>query len=191
MKPLPSIWQPLNASVRRKTRIEECDVPVSSAIDRHLVDAAFFRDSYRTRLKHNEISVVEIFFGVFGHHPLWMKILLISRNHMATWCGLDAPTRSEIMNSEVKCSYAVGGKIGPWPIFAMTQNELVAGRDNKHLDFRLSVIKEKNAETASAVISTVCKTHNTFGKVYLFFIIPIHKWGVRYLISRAFSAGRL
>ena len=171
--------------------IEECDVPHLSVLDRRLVDAAFFRDSYRTPLTQAQASVIEIFFSVFGHHPLWMKGILIARNRIASWCGLDAPTASEIMKPEMKLGYKVGDKVGPWPIFFLSESELVAGRDNKHLDFRLSVLKELNDEAMSAVISTVCNTHNRFGRVYLIFIIPFHKWGVRRLISRAQMAGRL
>jgi len=40
----------------------------------------------------------------------------------------------------------------------------------------------------SAVISTVCVVHNWFGRVYLFFVVPFHKWGVRWLISNALAA---
>lgn len=46
-------------------------------------------------------------------------------------------------------------------------------------------------EMKGRVIATICTTHNTFGKIYLFFIIPFHKWGVRRLMSRAIAAGRL
>jgi hypothetical protein len=95
------------------------------------------------------------------------------------------------MNPQIKRCYKVGDKIGPWPIFGLTEDELVAGRDNKHLDFRLSVLRETNGGSESAVISTVCTTHNAFGKLYLFFIVPFHKWGVQRLISRAMAAGRL
>jgi hypothetical protein len=40
----------------------------------------------------------------------------------------------------------------------------VAGQDNKHLDFRLSVLKTAEAGKTSVVLSTVCDVHNTFGK---------------------------
>jgi Protein of unknown function (DUF2867) len=171
--------------------IEKCDVPSLSVLDRRVVAAAFFCDAYRTPLARPQMSVVDIFFGVFGHHPLWMKRILILRNRIAALCGLAVPTVADIMKAEVKQSYSVGEKIGPWPIFSLTDSELVAGRDNKHLDFRLSVLKQHSGETTSAVISTVCTTHNAFGKVYLFFIIPFHKWGVQRLILRAVLAGRL
>lgn len=128
-------------------RIEECEVPSLSVLDQRLVEAASFRDSCRIPVTHAQASVIDIFFDVFGHHPLWMKSVVIARNHVASLCGLDVATFSEIMKPEVKDGYKVGDKIGPWPIFSLTQSELVAGRDNKHLDFRLSVLKEANGET--------------------------------------------
>jgi hypothetical protein len=33
--------------------------------------------------------------------------------------------------------------------------------------------------------------HNWFGRAYLFFIVPFHRWGVKYIIKRALRAGRL
>jgi hypothetical protein len=122
---------------------------------------------------------------------MWMKRVLIFRNWLATACGLEAPSASEILSSPRRANYSIGDKIGPWPIFAISETELVAGRNNKHLDFRLSVLREGTGQTATAAISTVCTTHNTFGKVYLFFIVPFHRLGVRILVARAVTAGRL
>ena len=171
--------------------IEECQVPPASAVGRSVVEAAYFRDAYRTPLRNQQASVIDIFFGVFGHHPLWMKRVLIFRNRVASACGLDAPSAAEIMKPKVKNAYRVGDKIGPWPVFSLTDTELVAGRDNKHLDFRLSVFRETSSGATNAVISTICTTHNAFGKIYLFFIVPFHQWGVQWLISKAVLAGRL
>jgi Protein of unknown function (DUF2867) len=187
----PSVQLRRKALGSARMKVEECQVPSASAIGRQVVDAACFRDSYRAPLMNRQASVIDIFFGVFGHHPLWMKRVLILRNRIASACGLDAPTRSEIMRPEAKSQYRVGDKIGPWPIFSLTDTELVAGRNNKHLDFRLSVFREISNEAACAVISTVCTTHNTFGKIYLFFVVPFHKWGVQRLILNAALAGRL
>ena len=171
--------------------VVECEIPSSSVLDRRLVEDAYFRDSYRAPLLNTRSSIVELFFAIFGHHPTWMRIALIVRNRIAYLCGLDAPTASEISNLEVKSSYSVGDKIGVWPVFTLTDSELIAGRDNKHLDFRLSVLKEAGGASASVVVSTVCTVHNRFGKIYLFFIVPFHRWGVKLLMSRAAKAGRL
>jgi len=173
------------------TTILECEVPLATVLEHDVVKAAYFRDSYRTSIRNKEAGVVDIFFAIFGPKPYWMKILLLIRNRIAAVVGLAVPTAAQIMNPEVQASYRVGDTIGPWPIFALTETELVAGRNNKHLDFRLSVLKETSSEAASVVVSTICTVHNRFGKVYLFFIVPFHKWGVRRLMANAVAAGRL
>ena len=160
-------------------------------MDHEMIANAFFWDSYIAPSTHPDAKISDIFFAIFGHLPFWLKALLISRNKIAALFGLEAPTISEIINSEVKASYTTGDKIGPWPIFTLTDRELVAGRDNKHLDFRLSILRTTDHGGCDVVVSTVCNTHNTFGKIYLFFIVPFHKWGVQRLIIGAIRAGRL
>ena len=172
-------------------RPESCDVPGTSAIGRQVVDAAYFRDAYRAVLTRPDASPVDVFFAVFGHHPAWMKRVLILRNRLAAAGGLDTAQDADILRPERRAHYRVGDTIGPWPIFGLTATELVAGRDNSHLDFRLSVLIERSQAQPTAVISTVCTTHNRFGRVYLWFVIPFHTWGVKKLISRALTAGRL
>lgn len=171
--------------------VVECDVPASSALDRELVGESDFRDSYCVPLSHPEMSLVDIFFAVFGHTPLWMKAMLILRNALARLAGLEVPTVAEIMRPKAKASYQVGDKIGPWPVFFVGDSEIIAGRDNKHMDFRLSVLKVRNGAAADVVVSTVCSVHNLFGRIYLFLIVPFHRAGVQTLLSRAVQAGRL
>jgi hypothetical protein len=171
--------------------VAECDFPNQSVMDRRWVDAAYFRDSYRVVTRNASTTPIGIFHAVLAHHPWWIKAILIVRNRLVSLCGLSAPTPTEILSPAVKDSYRVGETIGVWPIFALSETELVAGRDNKHLDFRLSVLKDTTGEAPSAVISTVCVVHNVFGKAYLFFVVPFHRWGVRWLITNAVARGRL
>jgi hypothetical protein len=171
--------------------VSECEVPSGSVLSRDLIESAYFCDAYRAPLSRKELGVVEIFFGIFAHHPWWLKLILIVRNKAASLVGLTAPTASEILNIEIRDRYAVGEKIGVWPIFALGENELVAGRDNKHMDFRLSLMKVPDGDGMNVVVSTVCTVHNLFGKCYLFFVKPFHKRGVRMLIANAVAAKRL
>jgi Protein of unknown function (DUF2867) len=138
-------------------------IPSTSVLDRRWIESAYFQDAYLAPLSQPQASPIDIFVAIFAHHPMWMKSILIARNRIASLCGLDAPTAREIMRPSFKNSYAIGETIGVWPIFAMTATELLVGRDNKHLDFRLSVLKVIGGEEvnkASVVVSTVCKTHN-------------------------------
>ena len=82
--------------------VVEWDVPSGSALSSELIERAYFRDSYRVPLSRTELGIVDIFFGIFAHHPLWMKLLPIVRNKVASLAGLDAPTASEILHVEMK-----------------------------------------------------------------------------------------
>jgi len=171
--------------------VVECDMPSGSMLSREIIEHAYFRDSYRAPLSRRELGIVDIFFGIFAHHPWWMKLLLIVRNKLASLAGLDAPTASEFLHVEVKDHYVVGEKICFWPIFWLSEDEIIAGRNNKHMDFRLSVLKVRDGDRTSVVVSTVCTIHNLSGRLYLFFVVPFHRFGVRKLIARAVAARRL
>ena len=171
--------------------VVECDVPSHSALGKNLIDRADFRDACRAPLSRSDLSVVEIFFGIFAQRPGWTILMLIARNKVAALAGLEVPTTSEIVNMEKRDRYFVGEKIGPWPIFFLGSDELVAGRDNKHMDFRLSIMKVHDGIRPSVVVSTLCKVHNKFGQYYLSSIIPFHRFGLRRLMASALDAQRL
>ena len=57
--------------------VVECEVPTASMLDRRLVEHAYFRDSFRAPLRRAADGMVDIFFALFGHHPPWVKVLLI------------------------------------------------------------------------------------------------------------------
>lgn len=165
--------------------------PAASALGGAAIASAYFSDAYSTPLKSTDLGIVQIYAALFGHTPLSMKLLLIARNWVARLAGLETPTVEEIMRPTIRAQYQVGDKIGPWPVFAINADEIVAGRDNRHLDFRLSVMRQADAGAARVTVSTLCHVHNPAGRIYLFFIVPFHKIGVRSLINRAMAAGRI
>ncbi|MBI5258570.1 MAG: DUF2867 domain-containing protein [Burkholderiales bacterium] len=166
-------------------------LPANTALDRALIEGATFTDSHCVALSRGDASMVDIFFAIFGHHPAWLKALLLVRHRCGAWFGLEAASAAQVLNPTQEATYRVGQAIGPWPLYFLGESELVAGRDNKHLDFRLSVLKHGTGPAAYATVTTVCRVHNRFGRAYLRVIAPFHTWGVRRLLSRASRAGRL
>jgi Protein of unknown function (DUF2867) len=172
-------------------KITACAVPSETAVDQRFAKHAHYRDSYCVHLRRADQSVVGIFHAIFGHRPVWMKALFVVRNTAVALFGIATPATGDIMNPTVKPHYKVGDTIGSWPIFALTDTELIAGRDNSHLDFRLSILKRQDGDRTTVAISTLCDVHNAFGKTYLACIVPFHTRGIKWLISRAVAAGRL
>ena len=175
----------------RPDPVTQCGIPVESKLDRSFVDASYYRDSYRTPLSRVGANPTDLFFAIFGNRPGWMKGLMVVRNRVVSLFGLEVPSVAEITAPQRRDRYSVGDKIGAWPIYSLTENELVVGRDNKHLDFRLSILRSPSSPSEIVTVSTVCLVHNFFGKAYLLFVLPFHKRGVRFLIRSAAQSGRL
>ena len=75
--------------------------------------------------------------------------------------------------------------------YSLDDHEIVTGRDDKHLDFRVSVMQVTEQDAPKVVVSTLIFVHNLFGKAYLLFMLPLHKLGMRRLLAQAVAHGRI
>ena len=164
-------------------------IPRHSAVGAGLIDRADFECAHRAPLAHPDIGVDAIFRAIFAHRPAWLVAALILRSRAGALLGHEVSTDAEIRGTAPPSRIAPGERIGGWPIQFVSAEELVAGRDNPHLDFRVSVLKA--ADHRSAIVSTVCwaKTHP--GRAYLMAVAPVHRSGVKKLIETAVKHGRL
>jgi hypothetical protein len=60
-------------------------------------------------------------------------------------------------------------------VISETPQRLVAGFDDKHLDFRVVVDINGNAPDRQVTATTLVMTHNLLGRVYLASIMPFHR----------------
>ena len=105
--------------------------------------------------------------------PRWVMILLGVRNALLRPFGLKTgdemgfapPTREDI---------AAGRYEGIFGVKAVDEEEVVLGDDDRHLDFRVSVLKTRAPENHVA-ISTWVHPHNIWGRLYLVAVYPFHK----------------
>ncbi|WP_153771152.1 DUF2867 domain-containing protein [Labrenzia sp. CE80] len=90
--------------------------------------------------------------------PVWARILLKIRGVVAFFFGLstDGPD--------------VADKVGPFPVEIETSEEIIAGFNDKHLNFRVSVI----AKDRRVSLATWVHVHNLGGRLYLLCIMPFH-----------------
>ncbi|WP_456776534.1 DUF2867 domain-containing protein [Bradyrhizobium sp. USDA 4369] len=164
---------------------------MASLIDRALLLRCDYCESIPVTLSRPDLSVVDAFFAIFGHRPGWMKAILICRNMLAAPFGLEVSRSRDILSVERQPIYSAGDSMLGWTVFVHTQDELIVGRDNAHLDFRVSLLREDPNAQARMMVSTVCDAHNPFGVIYLKTVLPFHKRGFRWLIKRARACGRL
>ena len=170
--------------------METCAFPAASALPGHL-DAVSFTDSYSVELDRPGMTIQGIYLALFAHHPWWAKALLLLRTRIVSIFGIGGPTARQMANVEIKDAYAVGEKIGLFTLIAQDDDEIVAGGNDKHLDFRVSVLRLRGDSKDRVVVTTVVKTHNLFGRIYLAIILPFHRFGVKHMLWSAAANGRL
>jgi len=110
---------------------------------------------------------------VITDFPGWAKFLLRVRKVVTTPFGLsnDGPPATD--------------KIGIFPVETETDHELIAGFNDKHLDFRVSVLSQKGY----VYLATWVHPHNIGGKFYLKVIMPFHIMISRNALARVHVKG--
>ena len=90
--------------------------------------------------------------------PFWARGLVHLRRALTTPFGLsqDGPDHED--------------KVGAFPVTYVTDQEIVAGFDDKHLNFLVSVWTDGN----QVALATWVRPHGWPGKVYLSLILPFH-----------------
>lgn len=104
--------------------------------------------------------------------PEWAGVLLLIRRVLTAPFGLsnDGPDATD--------------KIGPFPVERETDAELIAGFNDRHLDFRVSVF----AQDGRVSLATWVHPHNLGGHLYLAAILPFHILIARDALARVAAA---
>lgn len=109
------------------------------------------------------------------------------RDALVAGLGLKTTKYLTLLGSEEKVN-----RVDLFKIYSTSATEIVLGEDDKHLDFRVSVLCSSEAPTASKrrlVVSTVVHCHNRLGRVYILLIAPLHRLIVQSSLRRAARIG--
>lgn len=165
-----------------------CELPTSSKL-RESLPRIDYLDSFAIDGARTEQSMLGLYSAALGHLPRVFKHLLALRSILVKPFGVAGVSYGELTRSiDTTRSYAVGDKVGRWTLYGQFPDELIAGDNDSHLDFRASVLRD---DRARVVVSTAVMTHNAFGRAYLATILPFHRYGVAKLLTDAAAAGRL
>ncbi|RCW95366.1 DUF2867 domain-containing protein [Marinomonas foliarum] len=148
------------------SKVVETELPKNSLLtDR--INKSDFIDSYAVQSNLSPREAAEI----ITDFPGWARFLVSIRNSVVSKFGLlnDGPEAAD--------------KVGFFPVESENDQELIAGFNDKHLDFRVSVI----AQDGRVFLSTWVHPHNIGGKLYLKTILPFHVLIVRNALSRVQS----
>lgn len=124
---------------------------------------------------------------IFAHQPSWIGSLMKVRDALVAGFGLKTARHLAALESE-----SGAGRLGIFKIYSTSPTEVVLGEDDKHLDFRLSVLCSGQSSPGARrrlILSTVVHCHNRLGRLYIFLIAPFHRLVVRSSLRSAARTG--
>lgn len=124
---------------------------------------------------------------IFSQQAPWVGNLLAVRDAVVGRLGLKTAKQLTALGG------ASGtGRLGIFKIYSTSPTEVVLGEDDKHLDFRLSVLCTHQPSPGGKrhlTLSTVVHCHNRLGRLYIFVIAPFHRLVVQSSLRRAARIG--
>lgn len=129
--------------------------------------------------KNNSIGIAQVGTAFFKSKPKWITVLMNMRNRIVKPFGLKTNGGTEDKNIKSNdLRFEEGHRFGIFKVFNKSENELIVGENDKHLDFKISVllnpiISESGKKSLS--ITSAVKFNNRFGRFYFTIIKPLHK----------------
>ncbi|BAK73573.1 DUF2867 domain-containing protein [Arcobacter sp. L] len=154
-------------------KILTSSLPSSSNIN-SFISKIDFSDSYEIRLKKDD-DIKNIYLKFLLNSPKLVKYLMLLRNKIMSLFGF----KTEIINSNNIKDIQLGNKVGFFNIYFINEHEIIAGEEDKHLDFLVSFYKRDT----TLIVTTLVKYNNIFGKIYMTFVKPFHKIVVKNMLK--------
>ncbi len=137
-----------------------------------------FADTFSTTNLKNSVSEVALL--IFTNESKWIKALFTLRNKIAKLFKLEHNLPDDY-NTELK----VGGYISFFKIYQLSENEIILGADDSHLNFR-AIINNTLEKANNIKVTTLVEFNNTKGKVYMKIVAPFHRIVVKQMIKKAY-----
>jgi hypothetical protein len=117
--------------------------------------------------------------ALFDRPPMWLRGLLRLRDRLVAPLGLKTTTA-------IGRAGAGDGRdrVGFFPVLRRSEDEIILGEDDRHLDFRASILVQSHAGARRLVVTTAVRCHNRLGRAYIGVIRPFHVLVVRSSLAR-------
>lgn len=113
--------------------------------------------------------------------PRWIGWLIALRDKLVAGFGLK--TSSALRED------AATDRIDFFRVYDRRRDEIILGEDDRHLDFRLSVLVDESAVCRRLVATTVVTFNHVGGRAYIALIAPFHRLIVKSSLRRAQRSG--
>jgi len=168
---------------RLSAAIKKVDLPEGTLVER-CFPRTDYADAYQARLPVGfSVDVDSIARSIFESVPPWIQALMTLRNQIVSFIGLSTPG-SDTVDIE-NPAFEPGSSVRGFRVFERTEDEILLGEDDSHLDFRVSILRQAEGNDFLAVVSTVVRFNSWVGRAYFLPVKPMHKIIVRAMMREA------
>jgi hypothetical protein len=169
------------------TLVKPVALPAQSAVAT-VYESLNLADAFEVQLPVGTSGDPDILWRfLISQQPSWIGWLTNLRDAIVARLGLKTARHLATLSSEGHAD-----RIGIFKVYGRSENEIVLGEDDKHLDFRLSVLRTPDSSPTlggQLTVSTVVHCHNLLGRAYLSVIAPFHRQVVKASLRRAARIG--
>ena len=168
-------------------RVTPVSLPLESGVTRAYASTNL-ADAYSIELPPGASTNPELLARfIFSHQAPWVSSLMAVRDTVVVRFGLKTAKQLTSLGAQSKT-----GRLGIFKIYGTSPTEVVFGEDDKHLDFRLSVLCSSQPSPGGKrhlTLSTVVHCHNRLGRLHILVIAPFHRLVVQSSLRRAARIG--
>ena len=156
-------------------------VEVSPTTPSSILPGADFADAFRATPVGRDVDLSALASGMGSDTPAWVRGLLKLRNILVRPFGLVTADDAGTMRD---------GQV-VFPILSSEPDRVILGLDDKHLDFRIVIDRGSTEDGQTSITTTtLVRTHNLGGRLYLTAIKPFHRIIVPTMLKSALRATR-
>ena len=169
------------------TQVKQVAVPAQSAVAT-FYESTNLADAFAVQLPLGTSGDPEVLWRfVMSQQPPWIGWLTNVRDAIVACFGLKTAKQLATLSDEVD-----DDRIAFFKVYGKSECEIILGEDDKHLDFRLSVLRTPGSASSlggQLTVSTVVHCNNLLGRAYLSVIAPFHRQVVTASLRRAAYIG--
>ncbi|GES53317.1 hypothetical protein Rhsp01_58910 [Rhizobium sp. NBRC 114257] len=128
---------------------------------------ADWADCYELSIPNSDLTAIAAARAMLSRFPLWARLLIRVRDAITSLFGLKSS--SDLRAQELE-------KIGFFPVVSKSDNQVVLGFDDRHLDFRVVIdVRDDDQGCRLVDATTLVRRNILLGRIYLAIITPFHR----------------
>lgn len=167
--------------------VKSLNLPPTSII-RESFEEAHYIDTYCISVCNPQNYSIDYITGIFFTSlPNWIKKLLSFRNFIVKFFGLEGGHIDKLKKPDKSVYYDIGSTAVMFKVHSRNNNEIVMADNDKHLNFRTSLLIEKTdkQDIYNLYSATIVHYNNIWGQLYFIPVKPFHRIIVKSLLKKA------